>query len=97
MSQSIVVASILTHHESPFIFGALLCRKRLFSFPARDRSTRGWGRIRPDACLYDWEQDLRRGDNLVLAAFGGGFTWGAAYLKWAYDAPQRIPTSDAQA
>ncbi len=36
-------------------------------------------------CLYDWERELRRGDNLVLAAFGGGFTWGAAYLKWAYD------------
>ena len=36
-------------------------------------------------CLADWEHELRRGDNLVLAAFGGGFTWGAAYLKWAYD------------
>lgn len=36
-------------------------------------------------CLYDWEHTLRPGDNLVLAAFGGGFTWGAAYLKWAYD------------
>ncbi len=48
-------------------------------------------------CLYDWEQDLRRGDNLVLAAFGGGFTWGAAYIKWAYDAPQLAPASDGQA
>jgi 3-oxoacyl-[acyl-carrier-protein] synthase-3 len=36
-------------------------------------------------CLYDWEHTLRPGDNLVLAAFGGGFTWGATYLKWAYD------------
>ena len=36
-------------------------------------------------CLHDWEHELRRGDNLVLAAFGGGFTWGAIYLKWAYD------------
>jgi 3-oxoacyl-[acyl-carrier-protein] synthase III len=36
-------------------------------------------------CLADWESQLRRGDNLVLAAFGGGFTWGAIYLKWAYD------------
>jgi 3-oxoacyl-[acyl-carrier-protein] synthase-3 len=36
-------------------------------------------------CLADWEKDLRRGDNLVLAAFGGGFTWGATYVKWAYD------------
>lgn len=36
-------------------------------------------------CLHDWESELRRGDNLVLAAFGGGFTWGALYVKWAYD------------
>jgi 3-oxoacyl-[acyl-carrier-protein] synthase III len=36
-------------------------------------------------CLYDWEPQLKAGDNLVLAAFGGGFTWGATYLKWAYD------------
>ncbi|HLE55503.1 MAG TPA: beta-ketoacyl-ACP synthase III [Rhodothermia bacterium] len=36
-------------------------------------------------CLYDWESELREGDNLVLSSFGGGFTWGAIYLKWAYD------------
>ena len=36
-------------------------------------------------CLSDWEADLRAGDNLVLAAFGGGFTWGASWLKWSYD------------
>jgi len=36
-------------------------------------------------CLADWEEQLRKGDNLILAAFGGGFTWGATYLKWAYD------------
>ncbi len=36
-------------------------------------------------CLADWESRLRRGDNLVLAAFGGGFTWGASYVRWAYD------------
>ncbi|MBD2767819.1 ketoacyl-ACP synthase III [Hymenobacter sp. BT664] len=36
-------------------------------------------------CLADYESQLRRGDNLVLAAFGGGFTWGSIYLKWAYD------------
>ncbi|MFD1470306.1 beta-ketoacyl-ACP synthase III [Hymenobacter caeli] len=36
-------------------------------------------------CLSDYESQLRRGDNLVLAAFGGGFTWGSVYLKWAYD------------
>ena len=38
-------------------------------------------------CLYDWERELRQGDNIVLAAFGGGYTWGATYVKWAYDAP----------
>lgn len=36
-------------------------------------------------CLYEWEDQLKKGDNIVLAAFGGGFTWGAVYLKWAYD------------
>jgi len=33
-------------------------------------------------CLYDWQDKLNYGDNLILAAFGGGFTWGAIYLKW---------------
>lgn len=36
-------------------------------------------------CLWEWESKLKKGDNLVLAAFGGGFTWGAIYLKWGYD------------
>ena len=36
-------------------------------------------------CLADYESQLHRGDNLVLAAFGGGFTWGSIYIKWAYD------------
>jgi 3-oxoacyl-[acyl-carrier-protein] synthase-3 len=36
-------------------------------------------------CLADYESQLHHGDNLVLAAFGGGFTWGSIYLKWAYD------------
>lgn len=35
--------------------------------------------------LWDYEDQLHKGDNLILAAFGGGFTWGAIYLKWAYD------------
>ncbi len=35
--------------------------------------------------LADWESQLKKGDNLILSAFGGGFTWGAIYLKWAYD------------
>lgn len=34
-------------------------------------------------CLYDWKNKLNKGDNLVLAAFGGGFTWGATYVKWS--------------
>jgi 3-oxoacyl-[acyl-carrier-protein] synthase III len=36
-------------------------------------------------CLWDYESKLKKGDNLIFAAFGGGFTWGAAYMKWAYD------------
>ena len=35
--------------------------------------------------LYDYEKKLKKGDNLIFAAFGGGFTWGAIYLKWAYN------------
>lgn len=35
-------------------------------------------------CLWEWETKLKKGDNIILAAFGGGFTWGAIYLKWAY-------------
>lgn len=35
--------------------------------------------------LWDYEKQLKKGDNIVLSAFGGGFTWGAVYLKWAYD------------
>lgn len=34
-------------------------------------------------CLYDWKDKLQKGDNLVLAAFGGGFTWGSVYVKWS--------------
>lgn len=36
-------------------------------------------------CLWEWENRLKKGDNLILSAFGGGFTWGAIWLKWAYD------------
>lgn len=36
-------------------------------------------------CLWDYEPQLHKGDNIILAAFGGGFTWGATWLKWAYD------------
>lgn len=36
-------------------------------------------------CLWEWESQLRRGDNLILTAFGGGFTWGAVWVRWAYD------------
>jgi 3-oxoacyl-[acyl-carrier-protein] synthase-3 len=35
--------------------------------------------------LADYESQLKKGDNLIFAAFGGGFTWGAAYVKWAYN------------
>ncbi len=36
-------------------------------------------------CLWEWEPQLNKGDNVILTAFGGGYTWGATYLKWAYD------------
>ncbi len=36
-------------------------------------------------CLWEWENQLKKGDNLILTAFGGGFTWGAIHLKWAYN------------
>ncbi len=36
-------------------------------------------------CLWEWEDQLKAGDNIILSAFGGGFTWGAIYLKWAYN------------
>jgi 3-oxoacyl-[acyl-carrier-protein] synthase-3 len=36
-------------------------------------------------CLWDYEKQLKKGDNIMMAAFGGGFTWGANYIRWAYD------------
>ncbi|MEE4175973.1 MAG: beta-ketoacyl-ACP synthase III [Bacteroides sp.] len=36
-------------------------------------------------CLWEWEEKLKKGDNIILTAFGGGFTWGGIWLKWAYD------------
>lgn len=35
-------------------------------------------------CLWEWEKQFNKGDNIILAAFGGGFTWGSIYIKWAY-------------
>ena len=35
--------------------------------------------------LYDYEKKFKKGDNIIFAAFGGGFTWGASYLKWSYN------------
>jgi 3-oxoacyl-[acyl-carrier-protein] synthase-3 len=36
-------------------------------------------------CLWEWENKFKKGDNIILAAFGGGFTWGSVYLQWAYN------------
>lgn len=36
-------------------------------------------------CLWDYEKQLKKGDNIIISAFGGGFTWGSIYLKWAYN------------
>ncbi len=43
-------------------------------------------------CLRDYEHKLKKGDNLIFAAFGGGFSWGSLYLKWAYDGAERVAT-----
>ena len=40
-------------------------------------------------CLWDYEKQIHRGDLIVLAAFGGGFTWGSTLVRWAYDAASR--------
>ena len=37
-------------------------------------------------CIWEFEKKLKKGDNLILTSFGAGFTWGAVYVKWAYDA-----------
>lgn len=42
-------------------------------------------------CIWEFEQKLKKGDNLILAAFGGGFTWGSVWIRWAYDP---IPKKD---
>ena len=39
-------------------------------------------------CLWEWEKQLKPKDNIILTAFGGGFTWGAIYLKWAYSSTE---------
>ncbi len=36
-------------------------------------------------CLWEWENQLKKNDNIILAAFGGGFTWGSVYIKWGYE------------
>lgn len=36
-------------------------------------------------CLWDYEKQLKKGDNIIFTAFGAGFTWGASYMKWGYD------------
>jgi 3-oxoacyl-[acyl-carrier-protein] synthase-3 len=46
-------------------------------------------------CLWDYEPKLKKGDNLVIATFGAGFTWGAIYLKWAYDGVKDISNKDS--
>lgn len=40
-------------------------------------------------CLWEWESKLKKGDNIILTTFGAGFTWGAVYLKWAYDGEKK--------
>ncbi|NBU72249.1 MAG: ketoacyl-ACP synthase III [Bacteroidetes bacterium] len=47
-------------------------------------------------CLHEWEPQLKRGDNLILAAFGGGFTWGSLYVRWAFDGAKALNLADVQ-
>jgi len=47
-------------------------------------------------CLHEWEPQLKKGDNLILAAFGGGFTWGSLYLRWAFDGAKALNLTDVQ-
>ncbi|MBR4757663.1 MAG: ketoacyl-ACP synthase III [Bacteroidaceae bacterium] len=47
-------------------------------------------------CLWEYEPQLKKGDNLILTAFGAGFTWGASYLKWGYDGAKEAAKSPAQ-
>ena len=48
------------------------------------------------SCLYDYEKELKPGDNLILSAFGGGYTWGAIYVKWAYDGSKACQVDPAE-
>ncbi len=41
-------------------------------------------------CLWEWEDKMKKGDNVILSAFGAGFNWGAVYLKWGYDGEQTV-------
>jgi 3-oxoacyl-[acyl-carrier-protein] synthase-3 len=45
-------------------------------------------------CLWEWESKLRKGDNLILTAFGAGFSWGSVYLKWGYDGNKETVKQD---
>jgi 3-oxoacyl-[acyl-carrier-protein] synthase-3 len=45
-------------------------------------------------CLWDYESRLKPGGRLILAAFGGGFTWGGTYLTWAYDGKKRVASGE---
>jgi len=47
-------------------------------------------------CLWEWEPILKKGDKLVLAAFGGGFTWGSMYIIWAYDGDNKPSAKQAK-
>ena len=42
--------------------------------------------------LWDFEDKLKKGDNLIFTAFGAGFTWGAVYVKWGYDGKKTVTT-----
>lgn len=47
-------------------------------------------------CLTEWENQLKRGDNIILTTFGAGYTWGGMYIKWAYDKVKKDPTKEKE-
>ena len=54
--------------------------------PPQQASTPNTERLGGAQPTTDYEKQLKKGDNIIMAAFGGGFTWGAVYVKWAYNA-----------
>ncbi len=81
------VAWLVPHQANMRIIDATACRMKLpkdkvmINIERFGNTTAGTLPL----CLWEWEPKLKKGDNIIITAFGAGFTWGAIYLKWAYD------------